>query len=221
MKNLTKKDIIGLLNTDTPTILDIGTYDGKDSREILFLCPKANIHAFECDPRSLELFKSFEENKKINLHEFALSDKTGEIDFFLSDSETRRHYPSQTSWSASSSIKPAKTHLELFPDVDFKRSIKIQSKTLDVWATENNIEKIDFIWADLNGGEHDFVAGALETLNSKTRYIYIEVSNRELYEGQKTKEDLIKALPNFDEIFYFSNFGNFGNVLLKNRKING
>ena len=40
-----------------PIILDIGTYDGKDSIEFLDMYEDARVFAFEADSRSIDLFK--------------------------------------------------------------------------------------------------------------------------------------------------------------------
>lgn len=224
MKNLTKIDIHALIGKDSPIILDVGSYDGNDSKLLnelfagdpLFFC-------FEPDPRSIALFKKLNShNCNLYLHEFALTNVNGTIDFYLSDSETRRHYQDQQSWSASSSIKKPKFHLELFPDVTFREKTKVESLRLDDWyAVKLSRSKaiIDFVWADVNGGEEDFVMGGVHTLNACTRYLYIEVSDKELYEGEATRQRILDLLPNFEIVDTFNDLGNFCNILLKNKTL--
>lgn len=219
--DLSKNAIVNLINSETPLILEIGMYDGDDARELASLMPSAIIHGFECDPRSIALYKGFKPVKNITLHEIAIGNNNGLVDLFLSDSDTRRHYDDQDQWSASSSLRKPKTHLELFTDVYFERTVKVECMTLDKWRV-NNIpaEVIDFIWVDINGAECDLVLGGMKTLNDFTRYLYMEFSDKELYEGQAKKTDLMKFLHNFDEVgIYNFEEGNFGNVLLKNRTL--
>jgi len=226
MKELSKEEIKSLINKENPIILDIGCYDGRDSIEFLRLFEKSTVHCFEADPRSFDLFVQIHEDvlnemdDRIKLHRFAVCNVDGEIEFYQSDSETRRHYDFQTNWSASSSIRKPKHHIDLFPDVSFKEeTIRVKATKLDTWYSENlKGSIIDFIWADVNGGEEDLVLGGVETLKN-TRYVYIEVSNTELYEGEARIHEFISHLPDF-EIVDFYNFGiNFGNLLLKNKKL--
>lgn len=218
--DLSKKAISGLIQNDRPIILEIGMYDGEDAREMAQLMPESTIYGFECDPRSIALYKSFDNPKNIILNEVAIGAKTGLVDLFMSDSETRRHYTDQDSWSASSSLRQPKTHLDLFPEVDFKKSIKVECTTLDKWYEKtipNTI--IDFVWADINGAEYDMILGGQNTLNRMTKYLYVEFSDKELYAGQPKKDEMLKLLPNFEVVGIYNFRGNFGNILLKNKTL--
>jgi hypothetical protein len=52
---------------------------------------------------------------------------------------------------------------------------------------------IDFIWADVQGAEDLVFLGAQETLK-RTKYIYTEFSNTELYEHQPNLQLIHKIL---------------------------
>lgn len=212
------KELIG--NKAKPVILDIGTYDGFDAAELALQFEDCEVHCFEADKRSQELFKSQQgDNPKLHLWEVVVgSESYTKVKLYKSDSETRRHYEDQKSWSASSSIRKPKNHLELFPDVQFIETEEVESTTLDMWDWFHDFDVIDFIWCDVNGAEEDVVKGGTEVLK-KTRYLYIEFSNKELYEGQIDKEKLLSLLPDFEELGVFNWMGNFGNVLLKNKNL--
>ena len=97
-----------IILSDIPTIIDVGSYDGNSSCDILKIFPNASIYAFEIDERSIELFKKNPKTKDIVLTTAAVSNVDGEIKFYRSDSETRRHNNNEDSWSASSStVKPS------------------------------------------------------------------------------------------------------------------
>jgi hypothetical protein len=49
---------------------------------------------------------------------------------------------------------------------------------------ENDISFIDFIWADVQGAEEDLILGGLDTLRKRTKYLFTEYNNSEMYEGQ-------------------------------------
>ena len=208
-------------NKSNLTIFDVGTYDGKDSLEFSKLFPKANIYSFEADKRSVKVFNKVTGNKKnIKLIETALSNIDGEIDWYASDSETRRHYEFEEGWSASSSIKKPDNHLNIFTDVSFMNKSKVKSTRLDSWIKDNNINEIDIMWVDVNGGEKEFIEGALDTLQNKVNYLYIEfngVEDRTLYEDCLTAEEIKNKLECFDELGIYNFMGNFGNILLKNK----
>lgn len=222
MQEINKVDIAYMIGGEEPLILDIGCYDGKDSDELSDYFIRPEIHCFEADPRSQELFEKVSGwNSNLKLHKFAVGSTDGPKSLFQSDSKTRRHAHNRSSWSASSSIRLPKTHLTLFPDVEFSvNPVEVDGISLDTWYKRFvDARTIDFIWCDVNGAEGDVVLGGLEMLNKHTRYLYIETSDKELYEGQVTKEKLLSLLPNFKEIGFYNFLGNFGNVLLKNEKL--
>ena len=209
------------ISKTNPVIFDIGCYDGADSREFSHLFENPTIYAFEGDKRSVDLFNKLSKgDDNIKLVETVLSDTNGEVDWFSSDSDTKRHYEFQDSWSASSSLKKPDNHLNVFKDVSFSKAPKVQSMTLDSWMKDNShIDSIDVIWADVNGGEEELLNGAQKTLQ-KTKFLYIEFNatqEKKLYSKCLTKEEIKNKLPDFEELGVYNFKGNFGNVLLQNK----
>ena len=74
----------------------------------------------------------------------------------------------------------------------------------------NPFLKYDSIKLDVQGAELDIFRGGKNAL-SKTRFIYTEYSNIEIYEGQANLPELLKHLKNFKIIIRYQN-----DVLLKN-----
>lgn len=222
MQEINKSDIAKLINRTRSLVLDIGCYDGKDAMALSFHLNSPEIHCFEADPRSQKLFDRISGGAKhLTLHRIAIGSHDGETTLYQSDSGTRRHYVDQKEWSASSSLKEPKGHLELFPDVEFnlEKAIRVPCITLDTWYTNIYPREIDFIWADVNGSEGDLVAGGNFALNHMTRYLYIETSDKELYKGQVKQDELLKMLPNFEIVGKYNDYGNFANILLKNKTL--
>tara|TARA_R100001509_G_scaffold160592_1_gene128581 strand:+ start:189 stop:863 length:675 start_codon:yes stop_codon:yes gene_type:complete len=209
-----------LLNTESPTIFDVGSFDGNDCLEFLEVFSNPKLFAFEADSRSVDVFKSHVGSKPITLVETALSNVDGEIEFYGSQSDTRKNSKHVgKAWSASSSTKKPDKHLEIFPDVQFMKKTLVKSQKLDTWMSDKEIESIDLMWVDVNGGEGEFIEGAIRTLTEKVKYLYIEfssVGDKSLYSGGLTKEGIKKKLPTFNEIGVYNFMGNFGNVLLEN-----
>jgi len=225
-KELSKYKIAKLMYTidDAPIILEIGSYDGKDTQQLARI-PYSSVICFEADERIYDSFNNRVGTvSNIFLKKLALGNVDGEVDFYLSDSDTRRH-DNKNFWSASSSMKEPNFHLELFKDVYFKEKTKVKSEKLDTWYNEH-IRPLDrnisFIWCDINGAEEDFILGGIDTLQNHTRYLYIEFSDKELYKGQITKDRILELLPNFELIGIYNfpkDLGNFGNLLLKNKTL--
>lgn len=209
-----------LLNVEDPVIFDVGCFDGADSLDFISIFRNPKLFAFEADERSVELFKDNVKNKPITLIETALSNTDGKISFYKSDSKSRKSKRSNSkAWSASSSIKKPDNHLNVFPDVEFMSEVSVKSKRLDTWIKDKDIDKIDLMWVDVNGGESEFIEGAINTISKKVRFLYIEfssVENKSLYLGGPTKEAIMKKLPMFRELGVFNFMGNYGNILLEN-----
>jgi FkbM family methyltransferase len=221
-EDIEKVYLSSLIEKDNPIILDVGCYDGSDSKGFLEVFKKPQIYAFEPDSRSREMFlenTTAEERKDIRLQPIALTNTDGKIKWFASNSNTRRHHPHQKSWSASSSSSPPKDCLEIFDDLTFDSSGDVKSARLDTWIAEyKNIDIVDIIWADVNGSEREFLLGSAETLK-RTRFLYIEFCKTDtvqLYENAISRKAISDLLPDFKEIAIYSFLGNYGNILLKN-----
>jgi len=83
---------------------------------------------------------------------------------------------------SSSLLAPAATRKE-FPFVDFReKTITVQVTRLDVWAAAESINRVDFLWLDLQGMELAALEGCGDLLSS-VKAIHCEVQNFPLYEG--------------------------------------
>lgn len=107
------------------------------------------IYAFEPQKEAIEILKkNIELNKsqeKISIVQFGLYDKTEDLELSLSDE----------SYSAASLIIQ-RNHSG--------NSEIIHCTTLDSWVVENNVSKIDFIKADIEGAERNMLLGAKNVL---------------------------------------------------------
>ena len=209
---LTHKEIAALIEKPNPTILEIGCNDGGDTLAFLHAMPDAKIYCFEPDPRAVERFKSNLGSSlaRVRLYQIAISDRKGQIDFHTSTSDDV-DFPK--GWDRSGSIRRPKSHLAVYPWVRFDESITVNTCRLDDWCTENDIKEIDFIWMDVQGAEGDVIAGATRILE-KTRFVYTEYGNDELYEGQPSLKVLLAQLPSFEVVARYP-----GDVLLRNREM--
>jgi len=101
-------------------ILDIGCNDGEDGYKLLDKYPGMELHAFEPN-------KSIAYKGTGVLWYLAVGNVNDVVILNLSESDKRKRL------AASSSIKQPKEHLNLFPDVKFGNSIKVNCVKLDTW----------------------------------------------------------------------------------------
>jgi FkbM family methyltransferase len=200
---------------DKPVIFEFGTCDGQHTNIMCSILKHMNknfiYHAFEGDYRIIKNFKAVNANhlNQITLVEGAIGNTDGEVIFNLSGGVESREGHFKQEFYGSSSIKSPKLVTEYWPDMTFEES-KVKCYKFDTYYKEVNPGIIDFIWADIQGAEIDMIEGGREAL-SKTRYLYTEYSNSELYEGEIGLEEIMKKLPGWSLV---EDYG--GDVLLKN-----
>ena len=204
------------VGTEHPTILEIGANNGGQTCWFAEMFEDPGISCFEPDPRAIARFRDkVGDRPGVELFELALSDRNGTITFHQSggshDDELAAQMPE--GWDLSGSIRPPKDHLVVHPWVTFDRTIEVETMTLDSWAAEHGIGRVDFIWMDVQGAEADVFRGGERTL-AATRFLYTEYSDRELYEGQRPLTDLLDQLGDFDVVERYR-----ADVLLRNRRI--
>jgi FkbM family methyltransferase len=164
-------------------ILELGAHQGDDTAW-LALIPGATVHAFEPDPRN-----HVPGGANVMVNRTAIGERDGRQPFVLSASGWGRE------WTYSSSLKQPKNHLNRYP-VSFGETVEVEVMRLDTYCRERVPGVIDFIWADIQGAEADMIRGGLDTL-ARTRHLYTEYSDDELYAGQATLAELLAMLPGF------------------------
>jgi FkbM family methyltransferase len=98
----------------------------------------------------------------------------------------------------SSSILELKTHKTEHPHVYEISRYKVKTKTLDKLISENNIDssEFNFLNIDIQGAELLALKGAVNTLKNM-KYLYLEVNEKELYEGCAMINDIDEYLNSF------------------------
>lgn len=170
-----QKDVIKRYLPPCPLIIDCGAHIGLDTIELSSI-EGSRIFAFE---PIVQLFERLVENtqpcRNIECFNVALSDYNGVAEMYVS---------SGGSDGSSSLLKP-KEHLVDHPDVLFKQITKVKSMTLDSWAKENQIQKIDMLWLDMQGAEQKMLMASKDIFKTVT-VIHSEISTKETYENVKT-----------------------------------
>ncbi len=178
-----------------PVILEAGAHVGFDTAQMAMVFPMAKIHAFEPIPH---LFEKLRENtanfKNVSTYHVALGQSTGQASINVSEGEVE----------ASSSLLTPKDHIQLFPNIKFEKSLIIDTITLDEWAIANKINRIDFMWLDMQGYEITALEAGLNILGT-VKTIFIEVSLVEMYENAPLLHE-IEAWMNKHGFALFKNY---------------
>ncbi len=176
--------------------LELGANNGRDTIWMAQL-PNVQIFAFEPDQTIPFLARQLDNVRLVRL---AVGQVDGEVDFWPT-----------IGWTESGSIRRPKLHLERHPTIKFADvPVKVPCMRLDSFVKSVGIGQIDFIWADIQGAEVDLIEGGRKTLR-RTRYLYTEYVNEELYEGEIGLDEILKRLPNFRPLEVFPT-----DVLLEN-----
>ena len=189
---LPHKKLAKLLGRDDPLILEIGSNDGTDAARFLEVLPKARVICFEPDPRAIARWKTNVTHPNAELQEIAIGAEDGTLTFHQSGGDPRK--TDEGDWDYSGSLRAPKDVLDIYPGVLFEKTIEVPVRSLDSWAEEAGIGTVDFIWADVQGGERDLIQGGARTL-ANTRYFYTEFYDIEMYAGQWTLAEIDAALP--------------------------
>ena len=170
-------------------ILDIGASDGGFARKIKNVYPEAELHSFEALPDSYErLVNKCSTLKNFHPVNVALSDKTGEIEFFLCENST----------GSSSMLEMADIHKEAYPHTASNRSLKVKAITLDEYMSDKSSDlqkKTILMKLDVQGAEKIVLDGAVNTLKH-VKYIFCEINFVETYKGCVLFSELNRMLEN-------------------------
>ncbi len=175
-------------------ILDIGSNDGGTSAEVLRVLPHARIFCFEPDPRAIARWRAANHPPAMTLIETAVGAADGKQVFFQSSGQKPDEQPRE--WDLSGSLRRPKGHHTAFPWVKFESQIEVPTIRLDRWFAQSGLDRVDLIWADVQGAEAELIAGASATLR-RTTLFYTEYANEEVYEGQATLRQMRAMLPDF------------------------
>lgn len=195
------EEIRRLVGRDDPVVLDVGSNDGNMAREFLRVFPRCRLIAFEPDPRAVARWRASIQDPRASLIETAIGAVEGRATFHQSSGQPEPG--ASADWDKSGSLRAPKTHLQTWPWCKFETTIEVPVSPLDRWTRELGLDRVDFLWADVQGAESDLIAGAAETLRM-TRYFFTEYTNAEWFEGQIDLPAMRALLPDFEIVKLFS-----------------
>jgi FkbM family methyltransferase len=184
---ITKTNLYSILAELLPAkgiFLEAGAFNGKDTLVLAQHFPQATIHTFEPLPEIYaELKKNTHSTPSIKTYPIALSDKTGIATFHIADHPKRPGKICQ----AGSLLAP-QDRLTHSP-ITYPNTTQVPTITLDEWALQNQVPKIDFMWLDLQGHELAVLQAAPKVLKTVTA-LYLELNFIQAYEGQPCAQEL-------------------------------
>lgn len=170
--------------TDSPVILEAGACHGDDTVRMAQQWPGATIHTFEPVP---DLFAEVEGRTRdlpqVHRYQLALSDHTGTATFHVSG-----YADGGGNRGSSSLLVPAEPILTT-SEMAFVRDITVQTMTMSDWAESANVDRIDFMWLDMQGMELATLKAAGPVFET-TRAISMEVNRKRFYEGCPTYDEV-------------------------------
>lgn len=170
---------------DNPIIVEVGAFNGSDTRRMVAQWPKSSVYSFEPLP---EIYQQLEHNmqhlSQVHCYQLALSNRVGTALFYVSERPTHPGIASQ-----AGSLRKPKERLSR-SSLLFPRTAMVQTTTLDVWAHENVITSIDLLWLDTQGHELAILEAA-PIMIKNVKVIISEVSFIESYAGQPLYEEVV------------------------------
>jgi 2-O-methyltransferase len=164
-------------------ILEAGAHLGEDSERLVRSFRPEKLYAFEPVPQLFEVLKK--RTLPLGVVEcfpYALADKSGKATLNVSSGYHELSGGLRVPADASSSLLQPTGHFDLCPHVDFNKHIEVTVMTIDDFAKQHDVNRIDFMWLDLQGMELKTLRGADALLKSVSS-VYLEVSTKELYKG--------------------------------------
>lgn len=178
-----------------PVILDIGANQGQSVTAYRKVFRRSMIHCFEPFPAALEILKKrFKGREGVQIHAFAVSDRSGTQTFHLN-----RHIQTH------SLFPRPQTGRRYYPRVAAPagKHIKVACTTIDDFIGKEGLNQVDILKLDIQGGEIRALKGARRTLETLCpALIFTEAPFVYHYEGEALFHQLWAYLGEFGYSLY-------------------
>jgi len=167
-----------LSNVEVKTVFDVGASVGGTAKVYRKLFPEATIYCFEPHYESFErLLARFPEGSGVEAYPFALSDNSGKKKLYVNkQSATNSLFP--TIDGVGQWVNPE--------DIKNMSTIEVQATTLDDFCKQRDIDEIDILKLDIQGGELNALQGGThdKCMLNHVRLICMELLFVPIYKGQ-------------------------------------
>lgn len=165
---------------DDPVILEAGACEGIDTARFAQQWPHAVIHAFEPVPQLYaEVYRRTADLPGVRLYSLALAGQPGHVAMHVND-------PGPGSNRGTSSLL---TLPGAAPD-EATGEIEVQAVTIATWAQAHGVDRIDFMWLDMEGMELAALKAAGSVLGT-VKAVCMEVSRDRHYVGAPLYGEII------------------------------
>ena len=182
MNEVEKKILKYLDKNNNNYIFDIGCFRGNFTNNLLKhenkLGPKSNFFLFDPNPKTKIYLNELLKNDKIKYSNFAIDNTNSSKKFYLnkffesSGSSLQTTQMNDKKWKLTRQI--FMQILQPYKKVGDFVEINVETKTLDSFCNENNIDHIDLLKIDAEGNEFNILLGSEKLLiNNKINIIYI------------------------------------------------
>jgi FkbM family methyltransferase len=188
----------------SPVIVEIGMFDGTDTRKLLSWCTsKPAYYGFEADPRNIKNIKDRYVDHLINFFPAAVGCVTGKVPFYMSSAQ-------ENGVAGSSSLSEFTPNItKHWPWLHCQGIETVDCWRLDDFCRNFGIDHIDLLWMDVQGAERLVVEGACQMLDH-TRMVWTEYDDGTLYKDSICRDDLLCLFKGWEVV---ADVGD--NVLLK------
>lgn len=172
----TPLDLIERFIPKNPIIFEAGGHYGIDTSIFANKWPKSTIISFEPNPHAFQLLEENTRNfPNVNRYNIAVNDYNGTAVLNVCYGTTGDNDVFEGASSLLEASEGMKIHYQ-------GPKVEVPCVVLDDWCTENKIEKIDFMWLDLEGLELQILKSSPRIL-SKVKVIYTETNFFEFRKG--------------------------------------
>jgi FkbM family methyltransferase len=169
------RDVRALAGEDAQHMFQVGAHHGGEVDLYLKCFPRARIHCFEPAPSAFALLSGkFAGNERVALHQMAMSDRAGSVEFFVNSvAETNSLYPFATD---------AQRYCK---GVEQGAATHVRAGAVDDLVRDLEIDVLDVLNLDVQGAELAVLRGAEGLLRRKQiRVVIAELIFVPVYEGQ-------------------------------------
>jgi FkbM family methyltransferase len=168
---------------------ELGAFNAAFSRRLHGTMPGTIYHAFEANPYPFEKFREEVTRDGINYHHLALGPENGTAVFKIGRTLGDRELAPDMGCNSILTKSGDRTY----------EDATVEMVAVDSFAAQHGLlAKSSAVWIDAEGFAFQVLQGMRETLKSSS-FVFIEVEDRQLWEGQKTAVDIKRFL--FEEGF--------------------
>jgi FkbM family methyltransferase len=172
-----------LLRPHVPTdavVVDVGAHAGQFSKLFARLAPQGVVHAFEPSPYALSVLdKAIGWNRlsHVRIHRCGLGAEAGALEL-------------RTPVKRSGGLGFGLAHMGASTETRAVRVDRVEIRTLDEFAETEQLQRLDFIKADIEGWEGKMLEGGLATITRFKPAMLMELVSESLARSGMTRKDV-------------------------------